>query len=83
LPYCDLDRVIIRLLQNKLDGSGWNKPEDVLVLSDQIAGELNLPPQKILHVATQLSGTNFKRNWPKVVTRKEAGLADIETIRIN
>ena len=82
LPYCELDRVIVRLLQNKFDGANQSTQVALASLSEEIAGELNLPPQKVLHVARQLSGTNFKRNWPKVVTREEVGLEDIQNLTV-
>ena len=82
LPYNELDRVIIRLLQNKFDGSTKSTLEKNETLCEKIAGELNLSPQKVLHVAHQLSGTNFKRNWPKLVTREEAGLEDIQNMEV-
>ena len=82
LPYCDLDRVIVRLLQNKFDGSIKRTQEEMEILSEKIAIELSLPSQRVLHVARQLSGTHFKRNWPKVVTREEAGLEDIQNLDV-
>jgi NAD+ synthetase len=83
LPYYDLDRVIVQLLKNKFDGSTKSTLEEMSILSEKIAGELNLPPQRVLHIACQLSGTNFKRNWPKVITREEAGLGDNEDLDVN
>jgi hypothetical protein len=83
LPYCELDRVIVRLLQNQFDGLCRSTQDGMTALSEKIAGELNIPPQRVLHVARQLSGTNFKRNWPKVVTREEAGLSDVLSLDVN
>jgi len=82
LPYCDLDRVIVRLLQNKFDGFSRATPDEIVSLSETIGEELNLAPQKVMHIARQLSNTHFKRNWPKVMTREEIGLSDVLSMKI-
>jgi NH3-dependent NAD+ synthetase len=82
LPYCELDRVIVRLLQNKFDGSSRSTQEEMEALCEKIAGELNLSPQRVLHVARQLSRTNFKRNWPKIITREEAALDNNKDLNV-
>jgi len=77
LPYHELDRVIVRLLQNKFDGAEyWSRAEtDALVR--QIAEETGCAIQAVAHVAHQLTNTHYKRRWPKVVTREETGLPAI------
>lgn len=82
LPYHELDRVIVRLLQNKFDGSRrWLQTErDTLV--HQIASETGYTPDAVTHVAQQLANTHFKRNWPAVVTREDAGLVNILNLDI-
>lgn len=82
LPYHELDRVIVRLLQNKLDGTRrWTQAElDPLI--DDIAGETGLARDKVAHVAHQLAATHYKRHWPRVVTREEAGLTRIDDLNV-
>jgi NAD+ synthetase len=82
LPYEELDRVIVRLLQNKFDGSTKSTLEEMETLSKKIGLELSIPHQRVFHVARQLSGTNFKRKWPKLVTREEAGLGDVQKLEV-
>lgn len=82
LPYYDLDRVIIALLQNKFDGNGKVNEEDILSLSDRLSQQLGYGAQKIAHIARQMKNTHYKRNWPKVFTRSEIGLPDVEDIKI-
>ena len=82
LPYPDLDRVIISLLQNKPDGSGDWKGDEVDSLSNRLSDQLGYPPPKITHVADQMINTHYKRNWPRVVTRSEIGLPNIKKIDV-
>jgi len=78
LPYQDLDRVIIKLLQNRLEQMPDLK--DCNTLFEQIASELGYSLESITHVAHQMFNTKFKRNWPRVITREEAGLPPIKAI---
>ena len=77
LPYHELDRVIVRLLQNKFDGTRCYAQAELDALIEGIAGETGFAADKVAHVARQLSGTHYKRHWPRVVTREEAGLSDL------
>ena len=82
LPYPELDRVIVRLLQNRFDGSrSWGSEETDRLVSG-IAEELGYDQPAVAHVASQLARTHFKRNWPCVVSRVEAGLPGIETLDV-
>lgn len=82
LPYHELDRVIVRLLQNKFDGANRCAQTELDALIDQIAGETSLAGDKVAHVAHQLASTHYKRHWPRVVTRKEAGLPAIRDLGV-
>lgn len=82
LPYTDLDRVIVTLLQNKFDGNGKWINEDIFSLSNQLSSQLECDSEKIAHVARQMVKTNYKRNWPRIFTRKEIGLSDLDEIEI-
>ncbi len=82
LPYPELDRVIIRLLQNKLDAPGALSPADEDALIEQIAEETGHTAQAVQHITRQLTGTHFKRNWPKEISRQETCLPDIEEINV-
>lgn len=81
LPYQELDKVIISLLQNKFDGSEKWKDSEIKSLSDRLSARLGCDSKKVSHVASQMVKTNYKRNWPKVIKRSEIGLPDIEDIR--
>lgn len=82
LPYPDLDRVIITLLQNKFDGNGRWKYSKVVSLSKQLSKQIAYSPPKIAHIAQQILKTHYKRNWPMVFRRSEIGLPDINEIKI-
>ncbi len=82
LPYPELDRVIIRLLQNKLDAPGAVSQSDEDALIEQIARETGHPTPAVRHITRQLTGTHFKRHWPKELSREETGLPDIESIEV-
>lgn len=82
LPYNELDRVIISLIQSKFDGSDKFSDNDIVSLSRHLSGQLGYDPDKIAHVAKQMMKTNFKRNWPRVFTRQELGLTNISAIKI-
>jgi len=77
-----LDRVIIKLLQNKFDGTHpWAQPDkDQLI--QQIAKDTNYSNHTIAHIANQLSRTHFKRNWPIMIERDAIQLPDIESIDV-
>lgn len=74
LPYPELDRVIVSLLQNKYDGTQDN------ALIEVIAAETGCTVDAVAHVAHRITNTNFKRHWPRVIARTETGLLDIETL---
>jgi nicotinamide-nucleotide amidase len=82
LPYSDLDRVIIYLIQSKFDGSDKFNDNDIVPLSRHLSDQLGYDPDKIAHVARQMMKTNYKRNWPRVFTRQELGLTNINAIKI-
>lgn len=82
LPYSELDRVIIALLQNKFDGDGNWRSEEVLSLSNQLSSHLGYEPGRIAHVARQMVNTHYKRNWPKSFQRSDIGLPEIQEIKI-
>ncbi len=82
LPYRDLDRVIIALLQNKFDGNTKWKNDEVISLSNHLSEKLGYDPAKIAHVARQMMKTNYKRKWPKVITRSDIGLPNIQNMKI-
>ena len=82
LPYDELDRVIVRLIQNKFDGVDRWSQSDKEALISQIATETSHSTDAVAHVMQQLAVTHYKRNWPKVVTRKEAGLPAIEDLDV-
>jgi NAD+ synthase len=82
LPYHELDRVIVRLLQNRFDGAGAEAESESHAVVDRIAGETGFPPHKVAHVAHQLSRTQYKRSWPRVVTREETGLIKIDDLDV-
>ena len=82
LPYHELDRVIVRLLQNKFDGTKRFAQSEQDALIGVISGETGLGNDKVTHVARQLAGTSFKRQWPRVVSREEAGLTKIDDLNV-
>ncbi|MCP4694621.1 MAG: NAD(+) synthase [Desulfobacterales bacterium] len=82
LPYPELDRVIIRLLQNKLDAPGALPKSDEDALIQKIAKETGHPAQTVQHTAHKLTGTHFKRHWPIEITREDTGLPDIKSIDV-
>ena len=82
LPYSDLDRVIIALLQFKFDGAIKSSDEEIDSLSKRLSDQLGYDPAKITHVARQMAKTHYKRNWPKMLTRSEIGLPDINAMQI-
>jgi nicotinamide-nucleotide amidase len=82
LAYHELDRVIVRLLQNKFNGEERWPQDKTQALIDQVASETGHAPDKVVHVAHQLTGTHYKRNWPRVVSREEAGLPPIDELDV-
>jgi NAD+ synthetase len=82
LPYHELDRVIVRLLQSKFNGTRQFSWSETQKLVEQIARETDLPIDKVDHVARQLAITCFKRCWPRVVTREETGLININELDV-
>ncbi|MBI5409319.1 MAG: NAD(+) synthase [Nitrospirae bacterium] len=82
LPYQDLDKVIVALLQNNFNGNGKWDGDRVAAMSEQIAAQLGYSPAKISHVARQMKNTHFKRNWPKAFKRSEIGLQEVDNIKL-
>ncbi|OGW25932.1 MAG: NAD(+) synthase [Nitrospirae bacterium GWC2_42_7] len=82
LPYKDLDRVIVALLQNKFDGSGKWEDKEIDILSKRLSTKLKYDPERILHVARQMQRTVYKRNWPKNFRRDEIGLSAVDGMKI-
>lgn len=82
LPYPELDRVVVRLLQNKFDGTGHRPQSEFDALVSKIAEETDHKVDAVTHVAHQLSSTHYKRSWPRVVHREEVGLVDVESIDV-
>ncbi len=83
LPYNELDRVIVRLLQKGFDGSGPMEETQQQDLIQRIGTETGHPADMVKRVAQRLAGTHFKRNWPRKITRDEAGLPEIATLKIH
>ena len=77
-----LDRVIIALLQNKFDGTEGCDDASIQSLSESLSKGLGLGSAEIAHVARQLRNTHYKRNWPRIFSRTEIGLPDINDIKI-
>jgi NAD+ synthetase len=82
LPYIELDQVIVRLLQNKFDGTNGCSQDEQKSLIAKIASETGLTDDKVAHVASQLAKTHFKRHWPKMVGRDEVGLTSINDLKV-
>jgi nicotinamide-nucleotide amidase len=82
LHYDELDRVIIALLQNKFDGTEGCDDASIQSLSESLSEQLGLGSAEIAHVARQLRNTHYKRNWPRIFSRTEIGLPDINDIKI-
>ncbi len=82
LPYHELDRVIVRLLQNKFDGTRRYVQTDLDALIEGVANDTGLAIDKIAHVACQLAGTHYKRHWPRVLTREETGLTKLDDLNV-
>jgi len=74
--------VIVSLLQNKFDGNGECSEDEFVSLSTHLSGKLGYSPAKIADVARQMRRTNYKRNWPKVISRLEIGLPQIKDIKL-
>jgi len=82
LPYHELDRTIVRLLQSRFDGARrWSQAETE-VLVNRIARETGHAVDKVAHVAHQLASTHYKRCWPRIVTREDAGLPCIDDLDV-
>ncbi|MCK4910547.1 MAG: NAD(+) synthase [Thermodesulfovibrionales bacterium] len=82
MPYEELDKVIIKLLQSKFDGTGDWSDKKISNLSRTVAKELGKTPESVEHVARQLYNTRFKRDWPLIFTRQEIGLPPVEDIKL-
>lgn len=82
LPYDQLDKVIVRLLQNKFEGAGDHSQAESKMLMERIAIETGLATDKVAHVANRMAVTRFKRQWPAVVTREDTGLRCIDELDV-
>ncbi len=82
MPYEELDKVLIKLLQNRFEETGDWEDSEISKLSSSIAKELGKTPESVEHIARQLHRTRFKRDWPLIFTRQEIGLPPIEDIRL-
>ena len=72
----------MRLIQNIFDGSGhWPRSKKEALIK-QVARETSYSDDAVSHVMHQLEATHYKRNWPMVVTRKEAGLPEIDDLDV-
>ncbi len=83
LPYKELDRVIVALLQNKFDGKKKWSDARMGTLCAKLSSHLGHPIEKIAHTAQQMTQTNFKRDWPIVISRLELGLPDIKDVNVS
>jgi NAD+ synthetase len=79
MPYAELDRVIVALLQEGL-GKGEGTDHAIDAFAQRFSAQSGYPAGKIIHVAQQLHRTHYKRCWPKVVNRQELGLPAIEEL---
>lgn len=77
LPYAELDRVIVQLLQENYRGQNGVMQNN---LDHEIATALGLPVEKVEMTANRLLATEFKRNWPIVFTREQLGLKPVEAL---
>ena len=83
LPYRELDKVIISLIQSKFIEKNIFSDDEILSLSLQLNNQLGCDLDKIVHVAKQIIKTNYKRNWPITFSRESIGLEEISTMKIN
>jgi nicotinamide-nucleotide amidase len=81
LPYHDLDRVIISLLQNKFTGHAVAE-KDIAALANRLAKKLGHSAPDVAHIARQMKNTHYKRHWPRVFTRAEIGLPEVDDLEI-
>lgn len=77
LPYPELDRVIMRLLDE--DYLSRSKEERELVV-ECISVGLDCSPEIITSIAERLAETEFKRRWPVTLSREEIGLPPLVAI---
>lgn len=82
LPYHELDRVIVRLLQNRFQGPGDKSEAEAAELFGRIASETGLAVEAVAHAAGQLLRTHFKRRWPRDISREETGLPPIDRMDV-
>jgi len=82
LPYHELDKVIIALIQNRLDRNvNWSE-DDISKLSQSISERLNYEPKIVQHIAHILRRTRYKRNWPWSTKRSDLGLPNIQDCKV-
>lgn len=82
LPYPELDRVIVRLLQHRFKGAGGLGEAEASNLFRQVALETGQSKGAVEHVARQMARTHFKRHWPHEISREETGLPDVECLDV-
>lgn len=82
LPYPDLDRVLISLLQNKFDGKSTWEEKKLATLCASLSKKLKLSEDSIRHAAQQMRKTDFKRRWPHILSRAELGLPAVDDIAL-
>jgi NAD+ synthetase len=82
LPYEDLDRVIIALLQSGFGERGKPAAEETEALAGRLGERLGYSPSQVAHVARQMAATHYKRHWPRALARSEVGLPEAGDISI-
>lgn len=82
LPYQELDKVIVALLQNKFNDDRKFPEKDVIKLTERLSDQIGFSKEHILHIAKQMQSTRYKRNWPKTFTRSDIGLSAVDKIKI-
>jgi NAD+ synthetase len=74
LPYPELDRVVVELLQSDFQNITEEKQG---IVERQISDKLGFPLDRVRQVSARLISTEFKRHWPVVFTRQQVGLTPI------
>lgn len=82
LPYEDLDRVIIALLQGRFDEEGRPEGDDLESISRRLGERLGYSPSQVAHIARQMAATHYKRHWPRALGRQEVGLPEVRDIAV-
>lgn len=82
LPYEELDRIIIALLNERFPFGNDNGNEALQGIAASLSLRHGFDQKSIIHVAGQIRKTQFKRNWPCMIRRAEIGLKEISEIDI-